>query len=276
MQKTKGNRNAVQVLSDHHLDKVMKGEAKIPTESCVQYVLMGDDLDANAPGNMWMTSKVWPVASTPTSYYLTSDNKLTIDKPTAEKASLTYQHDPKNPVSSIGGRYMYGVEISGPQDQSKLTERKDLLRFETDILTEPVGITGAIKLDLAISTDVDDTMFVVNVVDVYPDGYQALIMGGPMMARYHQGLDKPAPLEKGKVYHLNFELWNTAIVFNKGHKIGIHVSSSSDPAYEVHPNSYNSVMSFDGCPIANNTIHLSAEHASRIILPVIAKDTYMK
>ncbi|MEK7416091.1 MAG: CocE/NonD family hydrolase C-terminal non-catalytic domain-containing protein [Planctomycetota bacterium] len=72
-----------------------------------------------------------------------------------------------------------------------------MLHFATAVLGEPVGITGAFNVDLEISTDVEDTMFVVNIVDIYPDGYEAVIAGGPMMARYYQGLDKSAPLEKG-------------------------------------------------------------------------------
>ncbi len=275
-QKARNGNAASPTLTGNDLDKVLKGDFKTPAESSVRYVLMGDDLDANAPGNTWMTTKVWPVAHTPTSYYLHGDGKLRLEKPTAKSATLTYAHDPKNPVPSIGGRYMYGDKISGPQDQSPMKDRKDVLRFETDALAEPIGITGTIKMDLAISSNVDDTLFVANLVDIYPDGYQALIASGPMMARYHQGLDKPAPLEKGKTYNLKFDLWGTAIVFNKGHKIGLHISSSSSPAYETHPNSYKPVMSYDGCPIANNSIHMSAINASSIILPVIPKESYAK
>ncbi|MEK7413584.1 MAG: CocE/NonD family hydrolase, partial [Planctomycetota bacterium] len=263
-------------LSSNDVMKVLKGDVKIPTESVVRYALMGDDLDPNAPGNVMMTTKVWPVPSTPTAYYLNANHTLTVQQPTDAVPALTYANDPRDPVKSIGGRYVQGDKQSGPMDQRPIKDRKDLLHFATGVLSEPVGITGTIAVDLAISTDVEDTLFVVNIVDIYPDGYEALIAGGPMMARYHQGFDKPAPIEKGKTYHLHFTLWGTAIVFNTGHRIGVYLSSSSDPAYEVHPNTFKPALSINDCKIANNTVHMSAAHASRIILPVIPKESYSK
>ena len=68
----------------------------------------------------------------------------------------------------------------------------------------------------------------------------------------------------------------TALVFNVGHRIGLYVTGSSDPAYEVHPNSYEPVTSMEGAPVAHNVIHTSADHASRLILPVIAPATYAR
>ena len=88
------------------------------------------------------------------------------------------------------------------------------------------------------------------------------------LARYYGGLNKPAPLEKGKVYKLSMDCWSTAQVFAKGHRIAVHISSSSDPAYEQ-------VNSIDEARVANNTVHLSAKHPSKLILPVVPKESYM-
>jgi predicted acyl esterase len=63
---------------------------------------------------------------------------------------------------------------------------------------------------------------------------------------------------------------------NKGHKIAVHVSSSDSPAYEAHPNTFEPVASIDKAAVAKNTVHLSADHASKVILPVIAKELYEK
>jgi len=72
------------------------------------------------------------------------------------------------------------------------------------------------------------------------------------------------------------DLWSTAVVFNKLHRIAVYVSSSDSPAYEAHPNTYEQVGSIDKAAVAHNTVHLSADHASKVILPVIPKETYMK
>jgi putative CocE/NonD family hydrolase len=155
-------------------------------------------------------------------------------------------------------------------------DRKDLLQFISDPLKEPVGITGKVWVDLHFSTDVPDTMFVVKLVDIYPDGYEAIMRESAGLARYHQGLDKGQPLEKGKPYSIKLDLWSTALVFNKGHRIGVYVTSSSKDAYEVHPNTYEPVSSIGQANDAHQTILLSGEHASKVILSVIPTDSYLK
>jgi predicted acyl esterase len=249
--------------------------AAAPTKSNLIYYLMGDTRDPAAPGNVWKVAQAWPVPNTATPYYLQQDGTLSVDAPREKKGALTYDYDPRDPVKAEGGNFGTGVK-NGPHDQRKLAERKDVLRFITPPLTEPVGITGKVRATLAISSDAPDTLFVVTLVDIYPDGYEAWVRSGPYMARYWQGLNKPAPIEKGKVYELDIDLWSTALVFNKGHRIGVYVSSSFAPGYEVHPNSYEPVMSLEKAPVARNTVHLSSEHASKIVLPVIPAASFAK
>ena len=248
---------------------------KEPTESTLVYYLMGDTRDAAAPGNVWKATGRWPVPSTATSFYLQKDGTLTAEAPKDKDASLSYTYDPKDPARSLGGNYEFKGK-NGPHDQRPLKDRKDVLRFVTEPLKEPVGITGKVMVELHVSSDAPDTTFVATLVDIYPDGYEALVRTGAMMARYWQGLDKPARLEKGKVYRLEMDLWSTALVFNKGHRIAVLVTSSSTPAFEVHPNTYDPVDSIEKAAAARNTIHLSAGRASRVILPVVPKETYAK
>jgi len=230
--------------------------------------LMGDTLDANGPGNIWKTTEVWPVQHAPTEYYLHGDGTLSTHKPNAKDAALTYTYDPKDPAPSVGGNYALGVK-SGPLDQRPLKDRKDILRFVSEPLSEPLAITGKVWADLSFSSDAADTMFVVKLVDIYPNGYEALVRETAGLARYHQGLNKPAPLEKGKTYALKLDLWSTALVFNKGHRIAVHVTSSSKEAYEVHPNSFEQVGSIEKAQVARNTIYGSSDRASKVILPVV-------
>jgi putative CocE/NonD family hydrolase len=246
-------------------------------KSLLVYFLMGDGKDSSAPGNVWMTSNKWPVDHTPTSYYLRADSTLAAE-PAKDKGSLSYDYDPKNPVPMLGGHHQVSDAKKpniGPMDQRPNAGRKDILRFKTEPLTEPVGITGKVWLDLYVSSDAPDTMFTAKLVDIYPDGYEAILREGAILARYHKGFDKPSPLEPGKVYKLSLDLWSTANVFAKGHRIAVYVTSSSDPAYEVHPNTYEQVQSIEAARVAHNTVHMSAEHPSRLILPVIAKETYI-
>ena len=244
-------------------------------KSVLVYYLMGDVKDPDAPGNRYLYSNVWPVPNTPTSYYARKDGTLGLTLPHDKDASLTYVYDPQSPVPSTGGNWAIG-DRSGPLDQRPLHDRKDILRFTTEPLAEPVGITGKVWAELAFNSDVPDTMFTVKLVDIYPDGYEAVYRASAGLARYWQGLDKPAPLEAGKVHRLTLDCWSTAVVFNRGHRIGLHISSSDTPAYEVHPNTYDAVSSASEVRVAHNTIHLSAAHPTRLILPVVPKESYQR
>lgn len=255
--------------------QLMTGQEPRDAKSTLVYFLMGDTRDPAAPGNVWQATHVWPVPHTPTDFYLVQDGTLSTARPTAQEAALTFVYDPRAPAPSLGGNYGLGAK-SGPLDQRPLKERKDVLRFVTEPLTTPLGITGKVRAQLHFTSDVRDTMFVVKLVDIYPDGYEALLRESAGLARYHQGLDKPAPLEKGKVYALDLDLWSTALVFNKGHRIGVYVTSSSQEAYEVHPNTYDPVKSSDEAVVARNTLLLSGAHPSKIILPVIPQDRFLK
>jgi predicted acyl esterase len=264
--------------SSRGLKECLGGEPDASVGSCLAYFLMGDARDGSAPGNVWMTSEKWPVEHTPTSYYLRADGTLTTAGATEGGVSVVLRSDPRDPVPSMGGNYAVGKAKDspiGPLDQRPQADRKDIVRFKTAPLESPVGVTGKVWLELHVSSDCPDTMFVARLVDIYPDGYEALIRESAMLGRYHGGLDKPSPLEAGKVVKLSMDMWSTALVFNKGHRIGLYIMGSSDPAFEVHPNTYEPVGSIEESRVAENRIHVSGESASKLILPVVAPETYM-
>src|SRR5579883_2673343 len=144
--------------------------------------------------------------------------------------------------------------------------RADVLKFETEALKAPIEITGPIKAELAVSTDAEDTDFMVKLVDVYPNGYEALVLDGAFRLRYWKDMLKPEHVEKNKVYPITVDLWSTSLVFNTGHKIAVHVSSSNSPRFERHSNTWDPVKSYDQAVKATNTVMLDGR--SKIVLPV--------
>ena len=262
-----GARGKVELLE--WLDCWLKGDRNGVTDRPpLLYYLMGDTKNPAAPGNVWKQAHTWPIPHKATSFYMTRTGLLDRRRPTDRDARLTYRYDPRHPVPTIGGANL--MLPKGPLDQRPLQKRTDILRFRTQPLAGPLEVTGRVRVHLHVSTDVPDTTFMAKLIDVYPDGQEALVLDSAVMARYWGGLDKPAPLEKGKVYALTIDLWSTALVFDKGHRVAVHVASSNSPRYEVHPNSYEPVASYDGAPVATQRVHVSARHASRVVLPVIA------
>ena len=133
-------------------------------------------------------------------------------------------------------------------------------------MKSPVEIVGPVSAELAVSTDAEDTDFIVKLVDVYPNGYEALVLDEGSRLRYWVEKKGPARAEKGKVYKLKVDLWSTALVFNTGHKIEVLVQSANNPRFEPHSNTWEPVKSYDQAVKATNTIVLDGR--SRLVLPV--------
>jgi uncharacterized protein len=94
-------------------------------------------------------------------------------------------------------------------------------------------------------------------------------VGLALRARYHQSFEKETFLEPGQVYELSVDLWSTALVFNKGHRIRIAVSSSNAPRFEANPNTGKAFRADNETRVAKNTVHLSLKYPSHVLLPVV-------
>jgi uncharacterized protein len=258
-------------LSFRWFDHWLKGiENGVEREPAVKYFVMGDTFDSKAPGNEWRTADSWPPKSTLTPYYLQGSHKLSTDPPRADASSAdaadTFVYDPLDPVPTVGGNNL--LLPLGPMDQRKVSSRQDVLKFETEQLSEAVEIVGPVVAELAVSTDAEDTDFMVKLVDVYPNGYEALVLDQASRLRFREGLNRMVRAERDKIYSIKVHLWSTALVFNKGHKIAVHISGSNAPRFEPHSNTWEPLASYEQSVKARNTVHHDSVHASRIMLPV--------
>lgn len=238
----------------------------IMREPAVKYYAMGDVSDPKAPGNEWRTSPSWPVASRITSYYLQPAGALGDKSPSVQESADAYQYDPKNPVPTIGGSNLFIKK--GPMDQRAVGDRKDVLRYMTPVLDSPVEVTGQIEAEIWAESDAPDTDFMVKLIDVYPDGTERLVLDSAFRARFREGFDREVFMKKGKVYKFKIDLWCTSLVFNRGHRIAVHVTSSNDPRYDPNPNTGRAMRADSETRVATNAIHHDRKHPSRILLPV--------
>ena len=242
--------------------------------SVLRYYLMGDVRDAQAPGNVWRNTHVWPVKHEDVRWHLTGEGGLSRQRPTDRANKKTFRYDPRNPAPSLGGHYRWAGDASGPFDQRPLLKRKDVILLASEPLAGPFIVTGNMRASVVFSTSVTDTTIVLKLIDIYPDGYHALVRETAGMARYHQGWASVAtPVKPGKCYTLELEMGATAYAFAKGHRLALLITGSSDPAYQVHPNSFWPVDSLDAAPVAQTTIHLG-QGGSFITLPEVEDDGY--
>ncbi len=249
---------------DYWLKGVSNG---IMDEPPVKYYVMGDTTDPKAPGNEWRSAQSWPPPSKITSYFLNPGGKL-IETIVAEaKSGDSYQYDPKNPVPTVGGALLFGKK--GPMDQRAIGERKDVLKFSTAPLDAPVEVTGQVVVELWAQSDCPDTDWMAKLVDVYPDGTERLVLDSAMRARFREGFDREVFMKKDEVYKFKIDLWSTSLIFNKGHRIAVHISSSNNPRFDPNPNTGKPMRADGESRVATNTIHHSLEYPSRILLPVV-------
>jgi predicted acyl esterase len=243
----------------------------IMDEPAVSIYMMGSARKgAVSPHNRVIHMDSWPPAATLTNYYLQPDMSLATTPPSATEAFKTYTFDPANPVPTMGGQNL-GADV-GPRDQRDIGQRQDYLRFATPVLESDTVVAGHIDMELYVSTDALDTDFVVKLVDIYPDGYEALILDYPIRARFRDGQNPEDVklLTPDAVEKLTINMWSTAQTFEKGHRIGVHVTSSNFPRFAVNPNN-GSALDDVATPAksAQNTIYFDSRRPSAIILPIV-------
>lgn len=250
----------------------LKGDANgIMDEPPVRYYMMAAARKGSASKkNRWIEAATWPPEHSDTRWYLQPDGSLATDAPGDEAGETTYAFDPENPVRTAGGANL-NIE-RGPMDQRSIPDRPDYLRFETGPLDADVAIAGHVTMELWAATDGPDTDFMVKLVDVYPDGYEAIVLDNPLRTRYRHGRN-PGDVEMmtpGKPEKLLIDLWSTALTFEKGHRIGVHVTSSNYPRFEVNANTGEAPGESTIPPrIAHNTVYHDAAHPSAIVLPTV-------
>ncbi|MEZ5431599.1 MAG: CocE/NonD family hydrolase [Verrucomicrobiales bacterium] len=138
-------------------------------------------------------------------------------------------------------------------------------------MTAPVEWTGRASVELQISSTARDTDFIVRISDVYPDGRSILLVSYPWRARYREGFDHEALLTPGEIHSLAFPVGWMSQIFNVGHRIRVTIANTGAPLYEPNPQTGEpATMDFpENAVAATHQIHHSAEHASRLIVPVM-------
>ena len=237
----------------------------------VRYYTVGDVEAPDAPGNEWRTADDWPpFPTTETPLYLSADKSLSPTAPDSADAKLSFVFNPGDPCPTKGGANL--TIDPGSFDQRELESRPDVLAFASAPLDAPIQKTGQVRVRLYVSTDAADTDFTAKLLDIYPDGRAFNMLDGIRRVRFRKGYEKPELLTAGDVGELEIELGPISLIVNKGHRIGVHISSSNYPRYEVNPNT-GADFPVEGGEMrtAVNVIHMDKEHPSALVMPTPTK-----
>lgn len=231
--------------------------------------------------NQWRGEKEWPLKRTRyTPYYLQSaghantlrgDGSLSTQLPAVRHGPVDqYTYDGNHPVPTTGGNNIVGAS-AGPEDQTKVEEREDVLVYSTEPLAQDVEVTGPVKLILWAKTSAPDTDFTGKLVDVHPDGKAYNLCEGILRARYRKGLERPRLARPGEALGCEIDLWVTSNLFKTGHRIRLEVSSSNFPRFDRNPNTGQPFGSDTELRPARQTILHDRAHPSHLLLPVIPR-----
>lgn len=237
-----------------------------------------------------------PTNGTDTALYLTENGGLSFTQPTAE-GSNEYVSDPLKPVP-----YTQKITLNYPrdfmtEDQRFVAGRPDVLVYQTEPLTEDITVAGDIKPSLFISSSGTDSDFIVKLIDVFPDdykfpegvkppnnsawsvfqpgGYQMLLRGEPMPARFRNSFEKPAPLTANQLTKLNnFTMPGIVHTFKKGHRIMVQIQSTWFPLVARNPQKYMDnykLATTADFQKATQKIYFGGKNSSAIVLPISKK-----
>ncbi|MFL9925616.1 CocE/NonD family hydrolase [Herbaspirillum lusitanum] len=242
-------------------------------------------------GGVWRSEQDWPLPDTrPVAYYLHADSRLSTQAPRQQDASLSYRYDPHRPVPTIGGAVTSGepLMVGGAFDQREsaasfgsqlpyraLSERDDILVFQSAVLEEDVEVTGVVTATLWISSDCPDTDFTIKLIDVYPpnadypEGFAMNLTDGILRTRYRNSWEQPELMEPGRPYLIHIEAFPTSNLFKRGHRIRIDISSSNFPRFDCNPNTGEPEGRATQVRIAHNRVYLDSLHPSFVSLPTI-------
>lgn len=264
-------------------------------------------------GGQWREEQEWPLSRvTETTLYLHSGSGLSTQTGADEDSLATWTHDPQSPVPSIGGNVtgmyewvplnegldrsyipqrarMKSVIPDGPLHQVEraallgcsepyplLSERSDVMVFETEPLEVPLEVTGAPRVRLWVSSSAVDTDFTAKLLDIYPasddwpNGFHMPLADSIIRTRFREGFDAERFMEPGQVYEVEIELPPISNLFAAGHRIRLDIASSNFPRFDVNPNTGEPLGRHTRFNTAQNTVYMDASRPSQLMLPVIS------
>ncbi|MBL11148.1 MAG: hypothetical protein CL402_11645 [Acidiferrobacteraceae bacterium] len=223
------------------------------------------------PGrNVWLHTDRWPLGIMENLLFLRFDGKmasLSTVSPSTDEPEQSYLYNPANPVPTRMDIKRYPLEDI-PLDQTSLESRPDVLIYSSDVILKELVLSGWPHLEIYASSSCDDTEWHVKITDVHPNGQSMKVTQGCLRASYRASLEKPSPLEPGRIYSFNIELWPTHHVFLPGHCIRLTITSSDFPWFARNMNRFGKIADLAVPKVATNSIFHTPIYPSCLRLPV--------
>jgi putative CocE/NonD family hydrolase len=248
--------------------------------------------------NAWRDFATWePPVSTETPLYLAANGKLSFTDAVGKGGRADYDEYVSDPMKPVP--YTQKITLNYPreymtEDQRFVSNRPDVLVYQTEPLTEDVTIAGDIKPQIIIASSGTDSDFVVKLIDVFPDdfkypegikppdnsagygfepgGYQMLLRGEPFPARFRKSFEKPEPLTPNQPTNISYVMPGVVHTFKKGHRIMVQIQSTWFPLVARNPQKFmpNYKLGTNAdFRKATQRVYRGGANNSRIVLPIV-------
>jgi putative CocE/NonD family hydrolase len=183
----------------------------------------------DSPGH-WISSDSWPSKQVTEKPYFAEYGKL-LDKAGQGGIALL-----KTPLTHglLSGEWM-GAGVPGESPSDQRVDDGMAMVFDSDILTEDVGIFGYPRFEVELSSDKPTAALFAQISDIGPDGAAVRVSYGIMNLTHLNGHDKVVPLTPGKKVAAAVKLDCIAHRFPAGHRIRLSVASTFWPMFWPSP-----------------------------------------
>ncbi len=186
--------------------------------------------------NQWHAFNKWPPEKAKERKLYLGEGGVGYNKETTD-GEQSFIFDSAHPPPTIGGAVWEfpaaGLE-PGPLDQSPVSSREDVIKFSTPILEKDLTLAGPAECRLFGSVDGESCDWVVRIVDIAPDGKRRWVADGILRSHFREGPRKVVSMIPGRVESLKVDLWAIGHTFKKGHCLGLEISGSSFPKWDLN------------------------------------------
>jgi uncharacterized protein len=233
------------------LDTHLAGRPAKPRAGRVRFYVAGEG---------WRELPDWPPATTEHVMYLQPGGGLAETPPSAGASrafSASFRYDPADPTPTIGGRLL--SPEGGYRDDTRLTARRDVLSFTSDVLSDDLYVHGNPVAELVHASDNAHVDVFVRISEVFPtkgaqgrsrnvsDGYRRLADASPGGGT------------------IRLELDAISRRFRAGSRLRVLIAGGSHPRYARNLGTGETTMSGRQLKPSTHELHFGA---SRVVLPV--------
>lgn len=241
----------------------------------------------------WKSYSAWPPEnSVKKQIWMNEEGTLTWNAPAKSNNPFDeYISDPDRPVPYtapfLSARTFYNRQYLS-EDQRFASTRPDVLIYKGEVLQDAITVTGAVEVELFVSTSGTDADWVVKLIDQFPDtadqrgvdqrdievgGYQMLVRGDIFRGKYRNSYEHPEPFVPGEVTRVSFTLPDINHTFLKGHQIMVQIQSSWFPLFDRNPQTFTNIYECDEDAFqkATQRVYHSAVYPTNLMLPVLIR-----